>query len=37
MPHTGKVDFMIELDLNTNDAETLLRHCESYVSTPVEN
>ena len=22
---------MIELDLNTNDAEALLRHCESYV------
>jgi hypothetical protein len=33
MPHTGKVDFMIELDLNTNDAEALLRHCESYVPT----
>ncbi|MHC8314338.1 hypothetical protein [Pseudomonas fluorescens] len=24
---------MIELDLNTNDAEALLRHCESYVPT----
>ncbi|WP_027611845.1 hypothetical protein [Pseudomonas sp. URIL14HWK12:I6] len=24
---------MIEFDLNTNDAEALLRHCESYVPT----
>lgn len=24
---------MIEFDLNTNDSETLLRHCESFVPT----
>lgn len=24
---------MIEFDLNTNDTETLLRHCESFVPT----
>jgi len=26
----GSIDMLIELDLNTNDAEALLRHCAGY-------
>ena len=31
--HTGSAAHMIEFDLNTNDAESLLRHCLSVVPT----